>query len=122
SETNREYYSPVLWWDRGRSSSLAMHREPLWREYLRQRLEAMSATRSVGYPSRDTLSAAWHVANHLLDPSTPTPSVVPGEDACVELVWRRGGWHVELEIGPDRTYVWARERSSDEVVCGDLDD
>lgn len=97
--------------------------EPPWRGYLRRRLhDLLSASDSPGYPSPETLNGAWNVATGLLRAESPTPSIVPGEDAAVELVWQRGDWHIELDIGPQQTYVWARHRDTGETVSGDLDD
>jgi hypothetical protein len=97
--------------------------EPLWRTYLRQRLlELMPKVNWPSYPVVETLNGAWSVAHGVLSPGTSTPSVVPGEDRSVELIWNRGDWHIELEVLEGSQYVWAKNLRTGEVVSGDLSD
>ena len=59
-------------------------------------------------------------ALRLFRANTPTPSVVPSEDSGVQFVWHKAGWDLELEIGSDGEYVWARNRVSGETWHGAL--
>lgn len=103
----------------GSGSSAA---EPPWQTYLRRRLSDLWARSGrPNYPAFETLNGAWHVAHGVLGSSTPSPSVLPGDDRAVDLVWN-GRWHVELEIGRRGSYVWAKNRETGEVVSGDLDE
>jgi hypothetical protein len=47
---------------------------------------------------------------------------VPGEDESVEFVWHRGDWDLELEVGRNEDYVWARNRTTGETWHGELDE
>jgi hypothetical protein len=109
------------------SSTLEFLSEPVWRGYVRSRLATMerSGAGNPLYPPLETLHGAWRVAHRVLGLSGRTPSVMPGEDRTVELIWNREGWHVELEIGDghEPPYLWARRIDDrNEVVSGDLDD
>ncbi len=115
-------YEPDLDW-RWTASTAATRPEsdpPLWQSYLGERLSDLALNKTVEYPDGDALRAAWNVADGLLDHWSPTPSVVPGDEGTVDLVWQRGGWHVELEIGSREVFVWARDRETGETWSGDL--
>lgn len=53
---------------------------------------------------------------------TPTPSLVPTLDGGVQFVWHKGGWDVEVEVGPKETLLWAQQRDGDVSWHGSLDD
>jgi hypothetical protein len=53
---------------------------------------------------------------------TPTPSVVPTFDGGVQFVWHKGGWDVEVEVGPKETLLWAQRRDGSVSWHGSLDD
>lgn len=96
-----------------------------WFEYLSKRfaeIEAEARLGKTGYPSIETLNRAWNEAVRLLDPHHPTPSVVPSENAGVDLVWHKKGWDVEVEIEPGASTVWAHEISTGETEYGPLAD
>ena len=118
----RAYESLGEFWHASESASRPLEDVPPWRTYLRKRLDDFSVADSPGSPSRDALAATWNIVGGLLALESPTPSVVPGDDGAVELVWQRGGWHVELEIGPREAYVWAKERETGATWSGDLDE
>lgn len=122
SNTTRTYQPLLALWQVSEAASRPLEDVPLWRTYLQQRLDDFSGADSPGSPSRDALAATWHIVSRLLAHESPTPSVVPGDEGSVELVWQRGGWHIELEIGPREAYVWAKERDSGETWSGDLEE
>jgi hypothetical protein len=75
-----------------------------------------------GFPSNEALVHAWRVADGLLRVDTPPPSVLPGEEGSVELIWERGSWHVELELVPGANWIWAKCRATGDTVSGELDE
>lgn len=94
---------------------------PLWQQYLERRLGDFSREpRLDDYPKGDTLIYAWNVVVGLLPSDSPTPSVIPGDDGVVELIWEKHGWHLEIEIGQGATWIWAKDRSTGEAWSGDL--
>ena len=85
---------------------------PPWQSYIRYRLsELWWRSGRPGYPSRETINDAWRVAVESLSRATPTPSVVPGEDAAVEFVWNRNDWHLEIAVGTEEHQFWAVNRN-----------
>ncbi len=71
-------------------------------------------------PTGDTINRAWNLTNHLLSFTSPTPSVIPGDGRSVEFVWKKRGWHIEIEVSPEGDFVWAKQRESGETVSGRL--
>lgn len=100
---------------------------PRWLGYVIDRLNELALLvddpdEDLPAPSHDVLSRALDEANRFLLPATPTPSVVPTTDGHVQFVWHKAGWDVEVEIGPEETWVWARDRESGESWSGSLDE
>lgn len=100
---------------------------PRWLSYVVDRLNeldslAIDPDDELPAPSHDVLSRALDEANRFMAPATPTPSVVPTVDGHVQFVWHKAGWDVEVEVGPEETCVWARDRESGESWSGSLDE
>jgi hypothetical protein len=74
------------------------------------------------YPGEPVLARAWNVALNNIGAAVPTPSVVPGEEGTVQLIWHKAGWDLELEIDALESSVWARNRSTGETWHGSLDE
>lgn len=105
------------------SASRELLIEPGWRRYIRERLtDLYQRVDQSSYPRLETLNGAWAIAHKVLGADSWTPSVLPGEDRSIDLVWNRGRWHVELEISDDEPYVWAKNVATGEVVSGELDE
>lgn len=73
-------------------------------------------------PKAPTISRAQTIVSTLLQPYTPTPSVVPSEEGAVLFVWHKSGWDMEIEVSDLSTYVWAKKRDDDEGWSGSLMD
>jgi hypothetical protein len=73
-------------------------------------------------PTEAVVTRARNVVNGLLQPYVPTPSVVPSEDGAVLFVWNKAGWDLHLEVTEGESSIWARERSSGEILYGPLED
>lgn len=100
---------------------------PRWLGYVIDRLNELAlpvgdSDEDMSAPSHEVLSRALDEAIRVLVPATPTPSVVPTTDGHVQFVWHKAGWDVEVEIGPEETWVWARDRESGESWSGSLDE
>lgn len=107
-------------------ASTVLHSQSQWKPYVYRRLVEMQLRRvafePAEYPSEETLWRAWHLINSILDSDTPTPSVVPGDEGGVRLVWHKGDWDTELEIEANDVFVWARNHRTGETWHGGLGD
>ena len=75
------------------------------------------------WPSPETADWARDVAARALPDNAATPSVVPTEDGAVALIWRKGGWDVELEVRYGcYSSLWASHGESGRMLSGNLGD
>jgi hypothetical protein len=97
-----------------------------WQGYVSQRIEELRAAADYvpefPRPSPFVVDRAWQLATSLLQPETPTPSVVPSADGNVVFVWHKARWDLEIEVGPEETTVWAHDRNTGTMFSGLLDD
>lgn len=96
--------------------------EPLWRSYIRERLNHFNQVRGRGYPRGDALQRAYNVAEGLLGADAPAPNVLPSNGEKVRMIWSMAGWYVELNIDRDDATFFADDASSGEVFEGRIDE
>lgn len=73
-------------------------------------------------PAPEVIRRARDVAARLLQPGTPTPSVVPSELGEVLFVWHKAGWTVDVEVGAEETSVVAYAHRSGTMWGGPVDE
>jgi hypothetical protein len=100
---------------------------PRWLPYVMERLEALhrlvyEPDDEVPTPYPESIQRALPELARFMRTDTPTPTVVPTFDGGVQFVWHKGGWDVEVEVGPKETLVWAQRRDGDESWDGSLDE
>lgn len=94
----------------------------LWEPYVLQRLNEMAAMTTEYRPADEILNRAWNTAHRYFSSSTPTPSIVLGDEGSVLFVWHKSGWDVELEIGNKSSYVGILRRENKQTLFGPLDE
>jgi hypothetical protein len=62
-------------------------------------------------PPEATIRRAWVLIDTLFDKNTPSPAVVPSEDAGVEIAWHTRGWDLVISILEEGDWIWARNRT-----------
>lgn len=100
---------------------------PQWLPYVSKRLAQIGfphRTTDIGSatPRPSTVFRAFQEISRFMDRVTPTPSVVPTHDGAIMLVWHKGGWDIEVEIGSDESAVWADRRDGSDSWEGSLDE
>lgn len=103
------------------------HEAPRWLPYVMGRLEELrhllyEPDNEVPTPYPESIQRALPELVRFMRSDTPTPTVVPTFDGAVQFVWHKGGWDVEVEVGPKETLVWAKNRDGEESWDGSLDD
>jgi hypothetical protein len=98
---------------------------PRWLPYVIVRLRDLQRLLNepayeVPTPDPDALERALSELARFMRIDTPTPSVVPTYDGGVQFVWHKGGWDVEVEVGPKETLVWAQRRDGSVSWDGSL--
>jgi hypothetical protein len=94
-----------------------------WGEYVNRRLDAIAS--GVGaadweeetggpYPTPERVQQAREVTERYFRPTTPTPSVVPGDEGDVEFVWHKNGIDVWVIVGEHGTEVQVYRRGDRE--------
>jgi hypothetical protein len=90
-----------------------------WGQYVNRRLDAIASGDGAAdweeetgdpYPTPERVERARAVANQWFRVTTPTPSVVPGDDGAVEFVWHKNQIDVWLEVGADVTDLYVLPR------------
>lgn len=61
-------------------------------------------------PDERSLARALPELLRLLSQRTPSPSVVPTADRGVQFSWHMAGWDLEIEVLPEETEIWVRNR------------
>ncbi len=100
---------------------------PRWLPYVMTRLSellhlAYELDDDVPPPHPETIQRALPELVRFMRSDTPTPSVVPTFDGAVQFVWHKGGWDIEVEVGPKETLLWAQRRDGDASWHGSLDE
>lgn len=100
---------------------------PRWLHYVMARLRELQRLiyepdDETPSPQPEALERALPEIARFMGSDTPTPSVVPTYDGGVQFVWHRGGWDLEVEVGPKETLVWAQRRDGSSSWHGSLDD
>jgi hypothetical protein len=99
---------------------------PRWLPYIMSRLGELQVVEEpddeVPTPYPEALNRALPELIRFMRIDTPTPSVVPTYEGGVQFVWHKGGWDVEVEVGPKETLVWAQLRGGGDSWDGSLDD
>ena len=97
---------------------------PRWQPYVSARFRALAEfSGQEGYPSLEMLTGALRRIETLLHPTTPTPSVIPGEDGTVELIWQRLGRDLQIVLGDEEgDWFWTRDRETQALEEGPLED
>ncbi len=95
-----------------------------WRPHVTDRFRALAESSDLeGYPSLEVLNEALQRIEFLLHPTTPTPSVLPGEDGTVELIWQRLGRDLQIVLGDEEgDWFWTRDRKTMDREGGPLED
>jgi len=97
-----------------------------WHGYVMRRLKDLREGRGdftgLERPTALVVGRAGDVASALFPSDTPAPSVVPSEDGEVEFYWHRAGWELEIDVGLEGVWVWARHRASGIVLSDTLDE
>jgi hypothetical protein len=94
-----------------------------WGPYVRQRVDDIRSGKGREdwegeWPSPVAALSAWNWAVDVLPDDAPTPSVVPGDDGTVMLVWHKGGWDIEVEVDRESyALLWMHDRKSDGGPC-----
>lgn len=73
-------------------------------------------------PNAKALRRTPAVAVMFMKATTPTPSVVPTHEGCIQLVWHKGGWDIEVDISDAEDLVWARNRITGASWYGSLEE
>jgi hypothetical protein len=100
---------------------------PRWLPYVMGRLEELhrlvyEPDDEVPTPHPESIQRALSELVRFMRWDTSTPSVVPTFDGGVQFVWHKGGWDVEVEVGPKETLVWAQRRDGGDSWDGSLDE
>jgi len=100
---------------------------PRWLPYVMTRLQelmtlAYEPDDEVPAPHPEAIQRALHELIRFMRFDTPTPSVVPTFDGGVQFVWHKGGWDIEVEVGPKETLLWAQRRDGSDSWHGSLDE
>jgi hypothetical protein len=99
-----------------------------WGAYVAQRLGELDRGEGdftgLQRPGRDTIRRANFVATALFAPTTPTPSVVPGEEGEVCFVWHKAGWSMQITVPtrPGQTRVWAYRAATETTFSGPMEE
>jgi hypothetical protein len=97
-----------------------------WHWYVSRRLRELEAGEydftDLQVPTSQVVQRARDVASSLFKPETPTPSVVPSGEGDVLYIWHKAGWDLEIDIGPEGTAVWARDRHAGRELYGSLEE
>jgi hypothetical protein len=106
-----------------RRNASALHEQTRWSGYIQRRFEQLTAETPSSPAFTETLNAAWKSILNLFAPNIATPSVLPGDEGGIVLVWHKGGWDIEIDFGPlEGPSVWTVNRSSLDGFDGDLSD
>ena len=100
---------------------------PRWLPYVIGRLRellhfAYDPDEGLPPPHPEAIQRALPELIRFMRVDAPTPSVVPTFEGGVQFVWHKGGWDVEVEVGPNETLVWAQRRDGSASWHGSLDD
>jgi hypothetical protein len=100
---------------------------PRWLPYVVTRLGelahlAYEPDDDVSSPHPEAVKRALPELVRFMGSDTPTPSVVPTFDGAVQFVWHKGGWDIEVEVGPKETLFWAQRRDGTTAWHGSLDE
>jgi len=100
---------------------------PHWLPYVMGRLRQLlqltyDQDEGVPPPHPESIQRALSELIRFMRVDTPTPSVVPTFDGGVQFVWHKGGWDVEVEVGPKETLLWAQRRDGIASWHGSLDE
>ncbi len=97
-----------------------------WYRYVTKRLRELQDGEydftDLQVPTSQVVQRARDVANNLFRPETPTPSVVPSGEGDVLYIWHKAGWDLEIDVGPEGTAVWARDRHAGRELYGSLEE
>jgi hypothetical protein len=101
----------------------ALHEQTRWSSYIQRRFEQLTAETPSSPAFTETLNAAWKSILNLFAPNIATPSVLPGDEGGIVLVWHKGGWDIEIDFGPlEAPSVWTVNRSDLVGFDGNLSD
>lgn len=107
--------------------SVQSGRAPVWLPYVVLRLNELSRLHTepadeVPIPHPGAIQRALPELSRFMRDDSPTPSVVPTSDGEVRFVWHKGGWDIEIDVGPVGTSAWAQRRAGSEALRGSLSD
>lgn len=106
-----------------RRNAYALNEQTRWSSYIHRRFEQLTVETPPSPAFTETLNAAWKSILNLFAPNIATPSVLPGDDGGIVLVWHKGGWDIEIDFGPlEAPSVWTTNRSGLVGFDGDLSD
>lgn len=97
---------------------------PRWGPYVARRLDELARGEGdftgLQQPSPETIRKAMYIIGDVLQPTTSTPTIVPGREGQVLLVWHKHGWVLEVSIHEVRTQAWAYQAATGATWSGPM--
>ncbi len=93
-----------------------------WWEHVQRRFKQLATEPAATGVTAECLEMAANTLRSVLPLTAPSPSVVPTGEGSVEVFWQKNGWDVIIDIGPNSSTVWIRDRSTSQEDFGQLND
>lgn len=106
------------------SSERSLNEYSRWYGYVASRIADLSERSETREAiATEALQCTWNTVRTLLHRNAATPSVLPGSDGGVVLVWHKKGWDVEVEVEPaGEVAVWAQNPLTGDMFSGAVED